>query len=186
MIEEALRRTKSLRLPLEFRIANAYHLGFRDKMFDAGLVISTFVHLEDPEKALFEMIRVLKPGGRLVALEPDWETLVMSADTAETSEAIVNAIRQSVCNSGIGHRLPGLFRQAGLKGITIEAGILMVTNYATANDAWRIEASLEQAIRAGACSQHHAYVFLQRLQAASIHRRFFGASTGFAVSGLKT
>jgi SAM-dependent methyltransferase len=46
--------------------ADAHHLPFADEAFDAVVTFNTFEHLYDPPKAAREILRVLKPGGRLV------------------------------------------------------------------------------------------------------------------------
>ena len=51
--------------------ADAMHLPFPSDSFDAVHVERVLMHLEDPDAALREVCRVLKPGGRLVAAEPD-------------------------------------------------------------------------------------------------------------------
>lgn len=53
----------------EYRLADAEHLPFEDASFDAvtcAFGVRNFVHLE---QGLSEMLRVLKPGGRMVILE---------------------------------------------------------------------------------------------------------------------
>ena len=53
----------------EYRLADAEHLPFGDASFDAvtcAFGVRNFVHLE---QGLHEMLRVLKPGGRMVILE---------------------------------------------------------------------------------------------------------------------
>lgn len=53
----------------EWRVADAEHLPFEDASFDAvtcAFGVRNFVHLE---QGLSEMLRVLKPGGRMVILE---------------------------------------------------------------------------------------------------------------------
>src|SRR6202023_1920244 len=62
---------------LEFRQGDAHHLPFPDLTFDACRVDRVLQHLEDPQRAIAEMARVLKIGGRIAAAEPDWDTLVI-------------------------------------------------------------------------------------------------------------
>lgn len=51
--------------------ADAMQLPFPSASFDAVHVERVLMHLEDPDAALREVCRVLKPGGRFVAAEPD-------------------------------------------------------------------------------------------------------------------
>lgn len=47
-------------------IGDAHHLPFADNSIDAIVCTEVFEHLTDPPTAAAELIRVLKPGGRLV------------------------------------------------------------------------------------------------------------------------
>ena len=52
---------------------NAQDLDFADRTFDAVMSMSTFEHIADVPKALSEIHRVLKPGGKvLLSFEPLW------------------------------------------------------------------------------------------------------------------
>jgi ubiquinone/menaquinone biosynthesis C-methylase UbiE len=51
---------------LNFQVADALQLPFRDKSFSHVLSFDALEHIEDQKKALQEMIRVLKPKGRLL------------------------------------------------------------------------------------------------------------------------
>jgi SAM-dependent methyltransferase len=53
-------------------VGDAYRLPCADASFDAAHCERVLMHLDDPNAALAEMARVLKPGGVLVAAEPDW------------------------------------------------------------------------------------------------------------------
>lgn len=66
MVEEALSRCASLPLgALAGRQAEATGLPFDDGVFDAVLAMHMLYHVEDPDAAIAEAHRVLKPGGHL-------------------------------------------------------------------------------------------------------------------------
>lgn len=46
--------------------ADAHRLPFRDAVFEAVVSFNTFEHLHDPQAAAREVLRVLKPGGRIL------------------------------------------------------------------------------------------------------------------------
>lgn len=71
MIEEGRKRYPSL----EFVEANATDLPFADNEFDAVTISFGLRNVSDTDKALTEMLRVTRPGGRLVICEfstPTW------------------------------------------------------------------------------------------------------------------
>ena len=53
---------------VEYRIEDAKSLSFDDCTFDAVLCCNMLHQMPDPELALGEMLRVLRPGGRLLAI----------------------------------------------------------------------------------------------------------------------
>jgi len=58
---------------LEFLMADAQDLPFRDDWFDFSFSQNAFEHIPDPEKALREMVRVTRPGGLIYLLfDPLW------------------------------------------------------------------------------------------------------------------
>jgi len=59
-------------LPVSRCNVGAEPLPFADASFDIVFHKSLLEHLNNPEPLMDETIRVLKPGGRLVALVPDW------------------------------------------------------------------------------------------------------------------
>lgn len=185
MIREARRRTRRSPVPPDFRVGDAHRLDFPDGAFDSCFVASTLMHVERPAGVLAEMVRVLKPGGRIVALECDWETLVISAENPLLEKKLVALLSRSIRNASIGHQLPVLFKKLHLQEIGVGAGTLTVVDYEFADQTWRIQENMTQAVRAGALSASETRNLAKDLRAASDAGRFFGAATSFAVSGTK-
>src|SRR5688572_26216385 len=71
MINEALKRSAGLDLPVEYRKADAHSLPFDDNAFDACFSLRSFEILDDPRRALGEMVRVIRSGGRIFINGPD-------------------------------------------------------------------------------------------------------------------
>jgi SAM-dependent methyltransferase len=53
-------------------VGDAYKLPYPDGFFDAAHCERVLMHLGDPTAAIREMARVVRPGGVVVAAEPDW------------------------------------------------------------------------------------------------------------------
>lgn len=180
MIAEARKRSRSLRLPVEFRHCDAHRLCFPNDTFDGCFAERVFMHVADPRLALSEMIRVARSGARIVVSEPGWETLVMEAGNQTVTRGIVKLIRNSFRSGGVGHQLPALFAEFGLKAITVETGTLLLREFTQADLAWRVSEKVNGALPAGQAAR-----WLSCLEKASQSGRFFAAVTGFLVAGKK-
>jgi SAM-dependent methyltransferase len=64
-------RTAFEREPLHAAVADIRELPFRDASFDAIYSMGTIEHFRDSERALGEMARVLRPGGRAIVGVPN-------------------------------------------------------------------------------------------------------------------
>jgi ubiquinone/menaquinone biosynthesis C-methylase UbiE len=180
MIAEARRRARGLSLPVEFRRCDAHRLCFQNDTFDGCFAERVFMHLEHPGRALSEMIRVARSGARIIVNEPGWETLVMEAGDQTVTRGIVKLIKDSFRHSGVGHQLPVLFAELGLRAVTVETGTLLLREFAQADLAWRITEKVN-----GVLSSGQAARWLSCLEEASQAGRFFAAVTGFLVAGKK-
>jgi len=55
----------------EFKTGDAYKLPYPDKYADVVMCQTLLMHLAEPQKAVTEMFRILKPGGAVLCKEPD-------------------------------------------------------------------------------------------------------------------
>ena len=67
MLEEAKRATETLDATSDYRVADAQAVPFEDGTFDLVVANHMLYHVPDELKAVAEIRRVLKPGGRLYA-----------------------------------------------------------------------------------------------------------------------
>jgi ubiquinone/menaquinone biosynthesis C-methylase UbiE len=66
MVSAALRNAESLGLAVDGRVADAETIPYEDASFDVVVGHAVLHHIPDVERALREVLRVLKPGGRFV------------------------------------------------------------------------------------------------------------------------
>lgn len=68
-VEIATKNARDAKVNVEFRQGNASAMPFADGTFDYTLCRAAFKNFSEPVKAIEEMYRVLKPGGRAVILD---------------------------------------------------------------------------------------------------------------------
>ncbi|MGH3078479.1 MAG: methyltransferase domain-containing protein [Gaiellaceae bacterium] len=131
MVHEARRR--GLR---DARVASADALPFDTSSFDGSWADRVFQHLASPVDALDEMVRVTKPGGRIVVADPDYDTQVVDVPDQELARRVLR-FRADVAlrNGTIAHRMGGLFADAGLTDVVVEAAPVVVRDPAALDNA---------------------------------------------------
>ena len=127
MLDEARKRADGCGLPVRFQLGDAQRLDFSNASFDGCRCDRTFMHLDDPRRALAEMARVTRPGGRVVVYEVDFETLVIDAPDRVLARKIVNAWCDGFRDGWLGRRIPALFRETGLLDVETSAETLRLT-----------------------------------------------------------
>ena len=182
MIEEARRRHGHHR-GVEFRTADATRLPFQAAVFDACRCERTLQHLEDPDAAVHEMTRVLRPGGRLALVEPDWGTLIIAEADPEISRRILAVHVRRHRQPAMGRRLRGLLTADGFMDIRLDAGVHTNTDLLSAARAFGLATAADVAVKAGVVSDEEASAWTRDLTEADKDQRLFAALTVFRASG---
>jgi hypothetical protein len=73
-----------------------------------------------------ELARVTRPGGVVLTNEPDWGTLTSTGRPRELVRAMLDVAEAQIRNPWIGRELAGLFVDAGLTDVTVQAEVLLV------------------------------------------------------------
>lgn len=69
MLRIARRKAAGKKLPVAFEVGDALHIDYPDDRFDASTCGFGLRNVDDRKRALNEMTRVVRPGGRVVILE---------------------------------------------------------------------------------------------------------------------
>jgi arsenite methyltransferase len=74
-----------------FLKADAARLPFADSMFDAAVSTQVYEYVPDVPAALAELYRVLRPGGRVLILDTDWDSIVWAAGDQARMQQLLEA-----------------------------------------------------------------------------------------------
>jgi len=119
MVSLATARHGESGLPLTFEQGDVCDLRFPAGSFDACWTERMLCHLPDPSAALAEIARVLKPGGRLLAIDGDATATVVDCGDPALSAAMVAAIAAQTEHPAMGRELPTRLGDAGFVDVAV-------------------------------------------------------------------
>ena len=183
LIAEAVRRAANRNLPLNFEVGDAQTLRFPDGSFDAVRTERMLMHVPSPSKALAEMSRVLRPGGRMSIQDFDWETQFCDSPYKETTRKIALAFCDGMKSGWIGRSLPRLFREAGMTDISVSFSTITITF-----DFLQllIGGHVARAVTSGVLSEKEADQWWTHLHQANADGTFLYGFTAVIVCGSKS
>jgi len=181
MIQQARARTAEAQLPVEFVQGDAYQLPFEERTFDGCQSSRAFKHLAEPERALAEMVRVARPGARIVVAEADFDLVFVDIPDRSLARKMIHLACDRVRQGWMGRQLPTLFREAGLVNIVVTGQMLSI-DYEYFQMVFG--GLLQEAQAAGQVEASEVTRFWSELSQANREQRLFGY-VGFVVGGRK-
>jgi ubiquinone/menaquinone biosynthesis C-methylase UbiE len=161
MIEAARERHGGV-AGLSFDVADAAHLPFEAASFDACRVDRVLEHIADPASAVLEMVRVVRPGGVLVAYDDDWETLTVDSADRALTRTVLNAWCDRFPSGCIGRRLVPLFLQAGIRDVVAYPKTLVLPELGVADQVYSFFSTAERLAEAGVISRNERRSLVRR------------------------
>jgi ubiquinone/menaquinone biosynthesis C-methylase UbiE len=179
LVEEARRRTDP-NLDVSFVHARAEELPFPDAAFDRLRVERTLQHVDDLGAAMAELWRVARPGARIVALEPDWDTLVVDAGPLSSTRAVTSAWADSIRNPAAGRQIARRLRGLGALDVSVEPRTSAITDFAFAEQQYALSETATATLNPAA-----ARSWLGTLRERDASGSFLAAVTYFMVVATK-
>jgi ubiquinone/menaquinone biosynthesis C-methylase UbiE len=168
---------------IEFKEGDCRILPFPDVSFDAVVAATTLSHVPDPQRALAEMVRVTRPGGRVGVFDIDGDMTLFTHPDRELTRRIVAAFSDhGWVNGWLVRVLPTLFADLGIVKVKTKGFMPLESAGYYAN---RAERSAEVAVQTGAITRDEQARWLQALRAELAAKRFLGGQLHLFVWGTR-
>jgi len=187
MIEAARRAAGDSVCPIELQVASAYELPFPEESFDAVRAERVFQHLDRPEVALREMLRVTKHGGRLLLMDPDHGQASVAVDEPvqrRVFEASRRSLLSMIVNPHSGVKLRAMMIRAGLVDVTQVAQVLEIA-HEDFQRSFFLHDLLEAAIAREEITRSEAAGFFDAITQREREGTFYACAVGYAVAGTR-
>ena len=185
LLAEAVAGLGDAGLRVSFEEADGQCLPYGDNSFDAARVDRTLQHIARPQAVIAEMTRVVRPGGRIVAMEPDWETLTVDGDDRLLTRKLLNFWCDSFPSGWIGRQLRGFFKASGLADIQVYPVTLAIDRFDLADQILDLVQTARSAGEAGIVGDKEVQGWVEEMRERDESGRFFSSFTAFIVSGTK-
>ncbi|GAC1403806.1 MAG: hypothetical protein NVSMB52_17730 [Chloroflexota bacterium] len=185
MVAEALIRSRRTALSTHYLQGDVYRLDLPDDSFDGCRAERVFQHLVDPHRALLEMVRVARPGGRVVIVEPDYGTENIQGANAVITRKILKARCDHFECGTIGRQLPNLYKNASLEAVRLTLFNQEQTTNTVDSERHLLRKYVTGAREVDAISESEGAAWLRDLDEAGKSGRYRRAIKIFLVAGCK-
>lgn len=185
MIKTARQRAVATHSQATFVQADVFRLPFRHESIDALRAERLLQHTRDADRAVRELVRVVRPGGRIVSWEGDLDLFIVDAPDYEASRVVQRLACDQFLNGAIGHRLHRMFLDAGLIEVGSTPLLYTITDFDLIESALDFNACVTLAVSRRLLDEARAIRWIESLSSANRAGRFRSVAGGFITFGCK-
>ncbi len=185
LLSTAAERTSRCRDRCDLVRGDLIRLPFATGTFGACRIDRVLQHIHNPAHVVEELVRVLAPGGTLVAFDNDWDTLKISLGDEEKSARIARFWSDSFASGRAGKDLADIFRNTGLVRVSAEPRTLVLPDPVLAEKVYDLPALLSRMQDAGIFSKKDHAAIRDELAGRARAGTFSSGYTGWLVVGTK-
>ena len=128
MVAMAKRRCADIKW-IEARVGDVAALPYSDHSFDAGVCTQVYEYVPDIDRALAQLYRVLKPHGRAVIVDTDWESSVWHSSDPARMQRMIEAWDRHCPHPHLPRTLIPRLRGAGFESVQVDVIVLINDRY---------------------------------------------------------
>ena len=170
---------------IEWRVADCRELPFDDESFDGVIAATVLAHVPGAERALAEMVRVTKRGGRVAIFDFDGDGFLFTHPDRQLTRRIVAAqCDHGAVNGHLIREMPALLAAMGVRDVAAKAFMPLERDPRGfyANFAKR---AAQNAAQAGAITQPELAGWLEQFEEVLRGGRFLGGRLHIFVWGTR-
>ena len=161
------------------------NLAFPDASFDVVVAATVLAHVPGAEKALPEMVRVARPGGRVGVFDFDGDGLLIAhPDRALTRRIVASHCDNGAVNGWLIRQIPSILSELGLEDVRTR-GFMSLERGKGSFYADLAQRAARSAAEAGAITSGELAKWLAQLQEQLDQDRFMGGRLHLFVWGSK-
>jgi ubiquinone/menaquinone biosynthesis C-methylase UbiE len=183
MLELARRRCGE-HTNVEFGEGDATSLPVEQASFDAALCVQVLEYVSDYERALAELLRAVRPGGRVLVWDTDWATVSWHSQDAERMRRFLAAWDEHLVHPSLPRVLAPAMRAAGFERVHVDAHTFAASSWDPDSfGVWLIELITSFAAGRSGLSEEDAQAWAAEQRELGERGEFFFTYTQFCFTG---
>ncbi|MBR2957886.1 MAG: methyltransferase domain-containing protein [Clostridia bacterium] len=180
--------------PIELKVMNcAEKLEFPDSSFDFVFSKDMFECVSDKDFLVSEIYRILKPGGTVICVNCDWDSVAYNGENKALISKAVHAYAVTKqpwmddLDSWIGRRMFGFFNKTGLFESTVSVHNVVETEYKEGTFGYDLSVDIAWLHKenTGALSQKEYAEFINNLNSAQKEGQYIFSKPYYIYKGIK-